>query len=203
MFDSSYSTEAKTANYSNFDQVGKHFIDKILSTNVNSVMDVGMGAGGLLLLLQNSGIEKIIGIEISQKGIELARKRFELFGDLTSATFIKGDFTKLNPPTAELICFNNVLHCHPDLKGMLDKAIALEPKYLIFNIPKKTRVIQTLFFVTSLFTRLANGFRPYVHSSDIIRELFDSSGYILQDKTNQGIWEIYFYKKKSSVPSVE
>ncbi|MHA2033540.1 MAG: class I SAM-dependent methyltransferase, partial [Candidatus Kariarchaeaceae archaeon] len=97
MFDSSYRSKPKPVIFENFDPSAKLHVNHILEEKAKSVLDVGMGAGGILLALQDQGVENLYGVELSHDGIELAKQRFKMYGDISKANFFEGSFLDYNP----------------------------------------------------------------------------------------------------------
>jgi SAM-dependent methyltransferase len=178
MFDGSYSSTPQPANFENFDPSAKLHINHILENNSKSVLDVGMGSGGILLVLQNEGVEKVFGVELSHDGVELAKQRFEMYGDISRANFFEGSFLDYNPEKVDAVSLHQVIHCHPDFRGMINKSVEASPQIIINTMPRKIWYTKLFLGITSFFTMLLmKGFRAYVHSPLEVEKILSEYNY--------------------------
>ncbi|MHA2172308.1 MAG: class I SAM-dependent methyltransferase [Candidatus Kariarchaeaceae archaeon] len=195
MFDSSYRSKPKPAIFENFDASAKLHVNHILENKAKSVLDVGMGAGGILLVLQNQGVEKLFGVELSHDGIELAKQRFKMYGDISKANFFEGSFLDYNPEQVDAVSLHQVLHCHPDFKGMINKSVEASPQLIINTMPRKTWYTRLFIGIVSIFTML-KGFRAYVHSPREVENILSVQNYVKVITEKSFFWETSLFKLK-------
>ncbi|MHA2250442.1 MAG: class I SAM-dependent methyltransferase [Candidatus Kariarchaeaceae archaeon] len=196
MFDSGYRSKPKPATIENFDSSAKLHVNHILENKAESVLDVGMGAGGILLALQNRGVEKVFGVELSHDGIELAKQRFEMYGDISRAIFFEGSFLDYSPEKVDVVSLHQVLHCHPDFKGMIKKSVEASPQLIINTMPRKTWFTRLFIGIISIFTRLLQGFRAYVHSPKEVEIILSDHNYVKVFTEKSFFWETCVFKLK-------
>jgi len=199
MFDTSYRSKPKPALVENFGSCAKIHVNQILENNSKSVLDVGMGAGGILLALQNQGVERVFGVELSHEGVELAKERFELYGDITRANFYEGSFLDYNPEKVDAVSLHQVLHCHPDFRGMINKSLESSPQVIINTMPRNNWYVKLLLGFISVFTMLfKNGFRAYVHSPKEVENILSKQNYLKIFSENTFLWETSVFKLKTN-----
>ena len=115
-FTSDYSRPIKPVNLRKVSRSVQLHVEKIEEAMAKSVLDLGCGAGGILLALQNAGVEEIHGIDASPEAIELAKKRFDKFGTLEKTSLTVGDIIQFDPPTVDAVSSHSVICCHPTAK---------------------------------------------------------------------------------------
>jgi 2-polyprenyl-3-methyl-5-hydroxy-6-metoxy-1,4-benzoquinol methylase len=110
-----------------------NFFLKNIDSN-DSVLDVGCGNGSVAYDLSKKA-KRVVGIDISKKNIELARKKFSG----KNLQFILGDATKIKLPTNfDIIILSNVLEHIEERVNFLKKLGEISPKLLI-RVPLITR----------------------------------------------------------------
>ena len=119
-----YRGKPKPLKYNKFGKTAKLHVDKIIESGATSAFDIGCGTGGILLALQHFGVEKLYGADLSSEAINLATKRFELYGDGSNVQFFIDDVLDIAPPTVDSVSLHQVVCCYPDVKGILAKAIS-------------------------------------------------------------------------------
>jgi 2-polyprenyl-3-methyl-5-hydroxy-6-metoxy-1,4-benzoquinol methylase len=195
MFDSSYRSKPKPVIFENFDPSAKLHVNHILEEKAKSVLDVGMGAGGILLALQDQGVENLYGVELSHDGIELAKQRFKMYGDISKANFFEGSFLDYNPEQVDAVSLHQVLHCHPDFKGMINKSVEASPQLIINTMPRKTWYTRLFIGIVSIFT-MFKGFRAYVHSPREVENILSVQNYVKVITEKSFFWETSLFKLK-------
>jgi len=118
------------------------------------VLDVGSGNGYVLSKYAAEGAE-VFGIDITQAGIELCRKRFEYLN-------LKGDFRVADAQeipfpdnTFDCVCSMGVLHHVPDTQKALDEIYrVLRPggRFIVMFYHRNSAKYQIKYRVRSLFT---------------------------------------------------
>ena len=199
MFDASHSSKPNPAIIDNFGPCAQLHVNTILENKSKSVLDVGMGAGGIILALQNQGVEKVIGIELSHDGVELAKQRFEMYGDISKAIFYEGSFLDYETEPVDAVSLHQVVHCHPDIRGMINKSIEASPKIIINTMPRKIWSIRLFIgFISILTMTFKRGFRTYVHSPEEVEILLSENNYVKVFTEKSGFWETSLFKLKQA-----
>jgi len=105
----------------------------------SSVLDIGCGDGALLDYLRQEKKAKVMGIEISQKAVDLARaKEIEVIRqDIT-----RDDFNLIEP--FDYIIMTDVLEHLSNCEGVMLKLKGKFNKYLLINLPNSGFVVDRL-----------------------------------------------------------
>lgn len=203
-FASDYAGPLKPVNLEKASQSVKLHVKKIEEANVESVLDLGCGAGGILLALQNSGVEEIHGIDASPEAIELLKKRFEKFGTLENTSFTVGDIIQFDPPTVDVVSSHSVICCHPNAIGMINKATEKNPKLVIITFPKDNFLTKSVIFslnillwIGGLFNRSIRGRKSFVHSTKNVNATFEKNGYELVFTDTSSFSQTLIYEKSN------
>ncbi len=201
-FASDYTGPIKPVNLETIASSELLHIQKIEEANAESVLDLGCGAGSILLALQNAGIEEIHGIDASPNAIEMIKKRFEEFGTLEKTTFTVGDIIQFDPPIVDVVSSHTVLCCHPNAIGMINTATEKNPKMVVITFPKDNLLTKTLIFflnrmlwVMGRFSKSNRGLKAYIHSTESVNSTFEENGYNLVFKEKSFVLQTLSYEK--------
>ncbi len=111
-------------------------LEEMLSKKSNSkILDVGTGRGGFIKTINeiNSNYSEIVGIDISENALKIAREGF----DDKRISFLNMNATKMSfdDESFDVVCLSNSLHHLDELQYTIDEMErVLAPKgYLIFN----------------------------------------------------------------------
>ncbi|MHA2278393.1 MAG: hypothetical protein ACXAC2_21650, partial [Candidatus Kariarchaeaceae archaeon] len=135
------------------------------------------------------------GVELSHDGIELAKQRFKMYGDISKANFFEGSFLDYNPEQVDAVSLHQVLHCHPDFKGMINKSVEASPQLIINTMPRKTWYTRLFIGIVSIFT-MFKGFRAYVHSPREVENILSVQNYVKVITEKSFFWETSLFKLK-------
>ncbi len=176
----------------------RRHVNQINSMGAKSALDVGSGSGSILLELLKSGIDKVIGVDLSPKINELARIRIQKQGFSPEIFIIHdGSFLDLVPIDVDAISLHRVLCCHPDRLAMLEQSIAHNPKILTITIPRTWLIFRFLVASHSLIARITNGFRTFIHSKKSIDQQLINAGYKITSRNRGWIWITTSYIKEN------
>ncbi|MHA2171193.1 MAG: class I SAM-dependent methyltransferase [Candidatus Kariarchaeaceae archaeon] len=200
---SGYTGPSKPVDLEKIGRSEKLHIEKIEEARAESVLDLGCGAGGILLALQIAGIEEIHGIDASPEAIVMVKKRFEKFGTLEKTSFTVGDIVHFDPPTVDAVSSHAVLCCYPNAIGIVNKATQKNPTIVIVTFPRDNLVIKSLFFVFNRmlwvigrFNKSIRGGKTYVHSTDVVNSTFEENGYKLVFTDKRFFMQTLLYQLK-------
>lgn len=134
--------------YINFFRYIFPFIKRRLSqiSCQKSLLDLGCGGGTLSLFMGAQGF-KVVGIDISQTSIKMAKKSASILKLNESVKFLVGDITKIaiNKEYSFILCLEVLEHVQDD-KKLLNKLFGLLSKggLLIISVPMKTAPLMKL-----------------------------------------------------------
>ncbi|MHA2028450.1 MAG: class I SAM-dependent methyltransferase [Candidatus Kariarchaeaceae archaeon] len=201
-FPDDYTSAIKPVDLEKLSETEKLHIEKIEKAKVESVLDLGCGAGGILLALQNAGIKEIHGIDASPNAIDMVKKRFEKFGTLEKTYFTAGDIIQFDPPVVDAVSSHAVLCCHPNVIGMVNKATQKHPKLVVVTFPRDNLPMKSLTFFNNRvlwligrFNRFIRGRKSYVHSTESVNDTFKENGYKLVFSDKSLLWQTLIYEK--------
>ncbi|MHA2028468.1 MAG: class I SAM-dependent methyltransferase [Candidatus Kariarchaeaceae archaeon] len=195
-----YQDAAKPVDVSSFGWTAKLHVEKIIGSGLNSVYDIGCGAGGILLALQKSDIQILHGIDASPEAIELATKRFSQFGNLDGVKLIVGDAAKEATPSIDAVSLHRVVCCYPNVESLLTKATETMPKLLVLTFPRNRWYVKLITLleniglrILSIFRSSSRGMGSFVHNPKEIAKLLESKGYQLQFEKKGFYWQTDVY----------
>ncbi|MHA2249730.1 MAG: class I SAM-dependent methyltransferase [Candidatus Kariarchaeaceae archaeon] len=196
-FDSQGLTDIKPVSFDSLPKSARMHIESIQEVNPKSAIDVGCGAGDILLGIASNGLEAVYGIDLSKESLILAEKRVEKFGNVERAQFFQENFASMDPIEVDGVSFHRSLCCHPDLEGMLKQSLACNPQVIAITVPRNRFYVKGLFGIARGFFKIARKeFRPYVHSQRLIDEKLHAANYQKTQQKKGFFWEVSIYRRK-------
>jgi SAM-dependent methyltransferase len=141
-----------------FDRIPFWF-DQLKGIAFNSVLEIGAGHGGFLYYCKKNGIDRCVGIEISEGTCEFAKKTFGL-------EMLKGNFPYMNiEEKFDLVCgFDVFEHISEPVKALYKmKSLG---KYIMLQIPCYRGE-------NTGFCHFNSGEHMYIYNEQSILKLFD------------------------------
>ncbi|MHA1975905.1 MAG: class I SAM-dependent methyltransferase [Candidatus Hodarchaeales archaeon] len=172
-----------------------HHIDMILQhkEEISTVIDVGSGAGGLMISLLEEGFDCIIGVDLSSKLSHEARDRINTLGLSERAKVIEGSFLSLKEESTDAISMHASMCCYPDSDAMLNKSVSLTPKVITITIPRDRLIFRFGLGIIKIF-QLMKFF--HIHRIKDIDYKLLSSNYELSNIKNSFVWTTRTYLEK-------
>ena len=173
-----------------------HHVDMILQykEEISTVIDVGSGAGGLMINLLEEGFECVIGVELSSKLSNEARNRIKAMGLTDRSKIIEGSFLSLKEKSSDAISLHASMCCHPDSEAMLTKSVSLTPKVITLTIPRDRILFRSGLRLIKIF-QLIKFF--HIHRIKDVDSKLLSSNYVISDVKNTFIWTTRTYLEKN------
>ncbi|MHA2098216.1 MAG: class I SAM-dependent methyltransferase [Candidatus Kariarchaeaceae archaeon] len=203
-FDSWYKTEAKPLDYEDFSETAKLHVEKIVEVDASSALDIGCGAGGILLALQSKGVEKVYGVDASEEAIKLASMRFEKFGKIEGFEGIHSDMADVQTPVTDAVSLHRVLCCFPDYIQLIEKSTAKDATVIVMTYPRSRLINKFLTLLengflslVSIFKKRIRGLKGYNHSEREVRSEMETRGYSLSHEKIGFYWKTEVYTKKN------
>lgn len=182
------------------DRAQRELRDGLLAEGISgrSVLDVGCGAGGLLIELLHRGASSGMGIDISQGMIEaaglLARER----GVATKVRFQTGDFAALEDDAtrAEIVIMDKVLCCSSDPGGLIARASASGAENLAVSYPRDGFLPRASFTLMNFMGRVLRwSFYPCYHEPHALDRLLAATGFHEIRRSATPFWQIVILKR--------
>lgn len=169
-------------------------ISSIAENNTKVAIDVGSGPGSIVLGLLENGVQRVIGVDLSDEMCKIAKERISEKRLDSRSEIIKGSFLEIDQPKdLDAISLHRVLCCHPDRELMLEKSMENMPKTISITIPRSWLVGRILMGFVGLFARLFNTFRPYIHSQKVIDNQLQERGYSKVNEYKTFVWVTSVY----------
>lgn len=160
------------------------------------VLDIGCGVGTIDFYLAKRG-DMVMGIDISENAISIARKNAEIFGLDRYIQFYIGNFPEKFPEGRfDIIICSEVLEHIKDDEGSVRKIkeSLLKNGIVIASSPSKNAPFYKMGLLKN-FDRKVGHLRRYTDTS--YRDLFESAGLkILEIRKNEGVLRSFLFTNK-------
>ena len=100
-----------------------------------TVLDVGCGAGGLVLETLERGADTVTGIDLSTAAIEQARRISSERGLSDRTTFAVADGASVGVPPHDVVVLDKVFCCYADVDGLLRHSLPAARSVYGFSVP--------------------------------------------------------------------
>jgi ubiquinone/menaquinone biosynthesis C-methylase UbiE len=143
-----------------------------------AILDVGCGTGLALLEVARelSPTSKLVGVDMSEGMLAVARGKAEAFG--VPASFVHGDIEQIDLPAEsfDLIICSGVYHWFSDRAAVTKKlARLLRPAgQIMISCVAEPGFVEWNQLVTDVYSRLPGGAKPWFPRLPTSKELFDS-----------------------------
>lgn len=169
-----------------------------------SVLDIGCGIGDLAMEALARGAVRATGIELSPKAIREGTRMARDRRLADRMTFVPGDGSKIELPSADVVVLNRVFCCYPDVEGLVRNSLAAAGSVYAFTAPPSRGLAgafgktQTAF--SNLWYRLRDekfrGFRVFIHDLDAIDETVRAAGFHrTRFERRRLVWQLAVYAR--------
>ncbi len=174
----------------------------ITSASAKTALDVGCGTGTLMAELLDKGVEKVIGIDLSEKMCEIATQQLTEEGYSNERFEVrKCTYLEYEPQeTIDAISLHRVMCCHPSAKQMARHSAELSPKLIVNTIPRNWKLIRAILKPIAWIADRKGAYRPYLHNQNEIDMEFRKQGYEILHRKKGKIWVTTVYVKKHQEP---
>ena len=175
----------------------KFQVESLVGEDLETILDVGSGPGNLLLELAKKGNSKLIGLDLSEDMIAIAKQNIEEEGFSDRITLKHGSLLDANfEETMDGISLHRVLCCHPDRVRMLESCQKLKPRILTICVPRDWKILRGLAAFLGGISRVFGTFRIFVHSQKSINKQLEDEGYKIKDQLKGRFWVTTTYELK-------
>ena len=166
-----------------------------------TVLDVGCGAGGLVLETLDRGAASATGVDLSRTSIEEARRISSDRGLASRARFEVADGASVSLAPHDVVVLDKVFCCYANVDGLLANSLAAARSVYAFSVPPSTGfrggVRRTLSRAANGWFRLRRGkfggFRSYVHDVAALDARVRAAGFAAVFSRRRFGWDLTVY----------
>jgi len=169
-----------------------------------TILDVGCGAGDVVLAALDRGARFATGIDLGPGAIETARRLAEERRLADRASFSIGDGATADLPAADVVVLNRVVCCYPDATALLENSVGAAGGTLAYTAPADRGI-------AGLWNRLSTGFgnawfairrrryagfRAYVHPLAQIDASIERAGFrAVRRERCRFVWRVAVFER--------
>ena len=169
------------------DGITSALLDAVASVGLSgrSLLDVGCGAGALVVGSIERGADRATGTDLGAGAIEAARTLASERGVRGRSTFVSADGSVAELGTHDVVTLNRVICCYPDPVALVEHTLGAAAQVYAFTLPRSTgpvgRLNRAFVRMGNVFFRLRRGtfgdYRAFVHDGDAIHRRVVSAGF--------------------------
>ncbi|WP_165962786.1 class I SAM-dependent methyltransferase [Occultella glacieicola] len=205
-FDDWARSESRRARRVGADGVTTALLDALARVGLTgrSVLDVGAGAGTLVLGALERGAARGTGLDLGAGAVEAARTLAADRGFGARARFEVADGAVVALPASDLVTLNRVICCYPDPNALVTNTLAAAGRGYAFVLPRSTglpglinRAVLSLGNVWfRARPRVYGGYRAFVHDIGPIHDRVVAAGFDRVHTAHPGlIWHLAVYTR--------
>lgn len=168
-----------------------------------TVLDVGCGAGGLVLETLDRGAVGATGLDLSAVSIGEARRIAAERGHADRARFEVADGASTALPPHDVVVLDKVFCCYPDVDGLLANSLSAAGSVYAFSVPPsggfRGGIRKAFAWVTNRWYRLRpgkfGGFREYVHDVAALDARVREAGFTTAFTRRRFGWDLVVYAR--------
>lgn len=163
-----------------------------------TILEIGSGVGHLHQTLLEQGALSAVGIDLSSKMNDEARRWADERNLAERTQYIDGDFIMLSNDleSSDTTILDKVVCCYPDAKGLVKSSLRKTQRVYALTYPRNLWYIRWTMGTMSLLLSLTGSeFRPYVHDPKLIEQWIVNNGYTKQYEATTFVWLTQIYMK--------
>jgi len=169
-----------------------------------TVLDVGCGIGDLAIEAVRRGAAGAVGVELSAKAVDEARRLAAERGVADRTSFQVGDGAEINLPRADVVVLNRVFCCYRDADALLENSLSAAGAVYAFTTPPSKGLggayvkMQSRFWNVwyRLRDRKFQGFRVFIHDVDRIDARVQAAGFRpIRRERRRFVWHLAVYAR--------
>ena len=165
----------------------------------SSLLDIGGGIGVIQRELLQAGAVRACNVDAASGYVTVSREEAERGGYADQVGYIHGNFVEVAPEVedADIVTLDRVICCFPDMKSLVALSAAKARKLYGLVFPVDTWWMRAAAFfinpIYKLFSRTT--FESYVHSTEEVDSLIQSTGLKRRFYRTSGMWQIMVYAR--------
>lgn len=168
-----------------------------------TVLDVGCGAGGLVLETLDRGAVSATGLDLSSASIGAARRIASERGHGGQARFEVGDGASAALAPHDVVVLDKVFCCYPNVDALLTNSLAAARSVYAFSVPPSAgfrgRIAKALARAANTWYRLRRrkfaGFREHVHDVGALDARVRAAGFTAVFSRRRFAWDLAVYAR--------
>ena len=169
-----------------------------------TVLDVGCGIGDLAIEAVRRGAAGAVGIELSAKAVDEARRLAAERGVADRTSFQVGDGAEIHLPSADVVVLNRVFCCYRDADALLENSLSAAGSVYAFTTPPSKGLggafVKTQARFWNVWYRLRDrkfqGFRVFIHDVDRIDARVQAAGFRpIRSERRRFVWHLAVYAR--------
>lgn len=168
-----------------FEKTQKQLIEGICAAGLDNatLLEIGCGVGQLHQHLLQQGASTAVGVDISPRMLDEARRLAQQAGLSDCTRYFPGDFVELADvlDEADIAILDKVVCCYPEPERLIEATLDCTRRVIALTYPRDRRMTRIGVSVIAGFMKLlGSDFRPYVHDPADIRRWISRRGFVLQ-----------------------
>jgi SAM-dependent methyltransferase len=156
-----------------------------------NLLEIGCGAGHLHQALLQAGARQAVGVDLSARLLEEARREALQAGLAARTDYRQGDFVALADEIApaDIAILDKVVCCYPDPERLLAAALDRTRRVLALTYPRDRLLTRSGVALMAALLRLTGcRFRPYVHDPASIEHWIRRAGFRRHCRSTTFAW---------------
>ncbi len=167
-----------------------------------TLLDLGCGTGRFSVEALKRGAKSSIGIDLSEKMVEIARELARENGFAEKTQFGVSDAANQDHPTSDIVILDKVICCYPQLEPLLSKSSAACRRDLGIVVPRDVGIAKVPIRVGVGLDNLISWAqrdpsRMYLHSLRLVDRILRQDGFTPGPKSAVGFWLVMLYRRTS------
>lgn len=185
-----------------FEKNQRQLLDAIRAQGIAdaTLLEVGSGTGALHQKLLMEGAASAVGVDLSERMLDIARRQAADSGLATRVDYRHGDFVHRvgDLPVADITILDKVVCCYPDWQALMDATLSRTGRVCALTYPRDRQMLRVgIRIMSKLLDTFHCCYRPYLHDPVQIRAHVLAQGFELAIEQHTGSWltEIYVRRK--------
>ena len=169
-----------------------------------TVLDIGCGIGDLAIEAVRRGAAGAVGVELSAKAVDEARRLAAERGVADRTSFQVGDGAEIRLPNADVVVLNRVFCCYRDAGALVENSLSAAGAVYAFTTPPSKGLGGAFVKMQSRFwnvwyrlrDRKFQGFRVFIHDVDRIDARVQAAGFRpIRSERRRFVWHLAVYAR--------
>jgi magnesium-protoporphyrin O-methyltransferase len=184
-----------------FERSQRHLIDGIKEQGVRGavLLEVGCGPGYLHQHLLLSGAACAVGVDLSPRMIDAARRNAAARGLREQTDYQVGDFVQLAAelPEADIVILDKVVCCYPDWEAMLAGSLDRARRLVALTYPRDWLLTRAgIRWMSWALGAIGCCYHPYLHDPARIQARIERAGMQKTGEKRTALWITEVYRRQ-------